>query len=431
MNNQTNLKEKVQRFAYATQTNRYLQAISNGLMSALPVLLIGSIALLLAVLPIGSWQNFIKSTGIKNILLIPNSIATGCMALYASFLVSYKLAESFEKEPIMPALVGLFSFLLVTPISNLENQNVFLLSWFGVQGLFTALIVSLVAVRLYIYVLEKNWTIKMPNGVPATVSNVFTGLLPAIIVGVFFLIVSGLFMQTSYKSFTQFIYTLLQAPLSKLGGNVTSLLIIVLIQMILWFFGIHGSLVVSSIITTIYIPMDLQNMQALSNGMPLPNILGHQFYSIFSGIGGAGGTLGLVLLMLLFAKSKRLKSLGKLTVVPSCFTINEPVVFGVPMMFNPIMAIPFISVPLVQTLVAYIAIYIGLVPRLAGYQIPFGMPVLVNGFMQGGWRVAVLQVFLIFLSGVIYYPFFKKLDNKFLEDEKNADELEESNIVRE
>lgn len=415
-------KAELKQFAYVIQSNRYLQAISNGLMSAFPVLMFGSIAILLAVLPIGPWQNFIKSTGIKSILLIPNNIATGCLALYVSFLVAYKLAESFEKEPLIPALIGVFSFLLVTPISNIEKQNVFLLSWFGVQGLFTALIVSLVAARLYIYILDKKWTIKMPEGVPPTVSNVFTGLLPGVMVGIVFLVIAGIFMNTPYKSFTQFVYTIIQAPLSKVGGNIISLLVIVLIQMILWFFGIHGSLVVSSVINAIYMPMDLQNLEAFTAGTQLPNILGRQFYLLYSGIGGAGGTLGLVILMCFAAKSKRLKTLGKLAIVPGCFTINEPVIFGVPMLFNPIMAIPFISVPLVQTLIAYIATYIGLVPRVAGIQVPFGIPVLVNGFMQGGWRIAALQVVLIIVSVIIYYPFFKKLDNESLEQERSNED---------
>lgn len=416
-NSKSSFTEKIQKFAYILQSNRYLQAISNGLMSALPVLMIGSFAILLAVLPIGPWQTFIKSTGIKPILLIPNNIATGCLALYVSFLVSYKLAESFDKEPLVPALVSVFSFLLVTPISTLEKQSAFLLSWFGVQGLFTALIVSLIAARLYIFVLDKNWVLKMPDGVPPTISNVFSGLIPAVIVGVFFLVITGIFMATPYKSFTQFIYTLIQTPLASLGSNFTSLFIIVLIQMILWFFGMHGSLVVSSVLTAIYLPMDLQNLQAFSAGQPLPNMLGKQFYSLYAGIGGAGGTLGLVLLMLFMAKSEKLKTLGKLTIIPGLFTINEPVVFGIPLIYNPIMAIPFICVPLIQLTIAYVAEVIGIVPPPAGVQVPFGMPMFVGGIMQGSWRIAALQFVLIALSVVIYYPFFKKLDRQSLEEE--------------
>lgn len=231
--NQSSFKEKAQKLAYVMQTNRYLQAISNGLMSALPLLMIGSFAILLAVLPIAPWQSFIQKSGIQSILFIPYSISIGCLALYVSFLVAYKLAESFEKEPLIPAVVSAFCFLLVTPISVLEKQNAFLLSWLGVQGLFTALIVALVSARLYVFVLDKKWTIKMPAGVPETISNVFSGLLPAVIVGMVFLVIAGIFTVTPYKSFTQFIYTIVEAPLTALGNNYFSLLLIVLVQMLL------------------------------------------------------------------------------------------------------------------------------------------------------------------------------------------------------
>jgi len=423
-NNGSSWKEKAQKFGYVMQTNRYLQAISNGLMSALPILMIGSFAILFAVLPIGPWQSFLKATGIKSILMIPYNISIGCLALYVSFLVAYRLVESFDKEPLVPAIVSTFCFLLVTPISVFQKQNAFLLSWLGVQGLFTALIVSLISARIYVFVLDKKWTIKMPAGVPETISNVFSGMIPAVIVGMVFLVISGIFMSTSYKSFTQFIYAIVQQPLTALGSNYFSLFIIVLIQMLLWFCGMHGSLVVTSIISTVYLPMDLQNMAAYSAGNPLPNVLGKQFYSCFAGIGGAGGTLGLVILMTFMAKSKRLKTLGKLAIIPGFFTINEPVVFGLPMMYNITMAIPFIGVPLVQLTLAYIAISTGLVPRLAGVQAPFGMPIFVNGLMQGSWKIVALQFVLAVLSVVIYYPFFKKLDNKSLQEELSAEKAE-------
>jgi PTS system cellobiose-specific IIC component len=415
-----NINEKLQKFAYVMQSNKYLQAISNGLMSALPVLMIGSFAIMLVALPIAPWQSFLASSGLAKILLVPYNLSTGCLGLYASFLVGYKLAVSLEKDPVIPALLSIFCFLLVTPISMVEGANMFSLTWFGVQGLFTGLIVSLIATRLYAFFVDKKLTIKMPDSVPGTISNTFSGLLPAVIVGIVFIAVSGIFTNTSYGSFTQFIYAIVQTPLSKLGNNFFSLLIIGLIQMILWFCGMHGSLVVGSFITALYLPMDIENLAAYTAGTEIPHILTQQFYNLFFGIGGAGGTLGLCLLMVFAAKSQKLKMLGKLSIIPGCFTINEPIVFGLPMMFNPIMAIPFIGVPILQILIAYMFMSIGLVPRVAGLQLPFGLPVLAGAFMQGGWRMAALQIFLIVVSIVIYFPFFKKLDKQSLLEEQQT-----------
>lgn len=169
--------------------------------------------------------------------------------------------------------------------------------------------------------------------------------------------------------------------------------------------------------------MDVENLVAFGQGVAgsdLPNILGKAFYNIFSGIGGAGGTLGLCILLTFVAKSKQLRTLGRLALIPSFFTINEPLIFGVPLILNPVMIIPFMTVPLVQTIVAYLAITSGLVPRLAGVQAPFGIPVFINGFMQGSWKISVLQLVLIVISVLIYYPFFKKLDNDYYQKEKLA-----------
>ena len=126
--------------------------------------------------------------------------------------------------------------------------------------------------------------------------------------------------------------------------------------------------------------------------------------------------------MLIFAKAKQHKAIAKLTVGPGCFTINEPIVFGLPLILNPIMAIPFITVPLIQTLVAYLAIAANIVPRLNGVQVPFGMPILVNGVLAGGWKVAVLQVVLIAIGMLVYFPFFKVLDKQALKSEEVSSE---------
>ncbi|WP_459478948.1 PTS sugar transporter subunit IIC [Clostridium saccharoperbutylacetonicum] len=416
--------EKVQKFAYTIQTNKYLQAISNGLMSALPVLMIGSFAIMFVGIPIAPWQAFLGTSGLIKILLIPYSLSIGCLGLYASFLIAYKLASSFQKDPIIPALLSVFCFLIVTPMDNVSGANMFSLSWFGVQGLFTGMIVALIATRLYVFLLDKKIVIKMPESVPATISNTFSGLIPAVIVGIVFITITGIFMSTGYGSFTQFIYSIIQVPLSKLGNNFFSFLIIGLIQMILWFFGMHGSLVVSSFITALYLPMDIENLAAYTAGTQVPHIITQQFYNLFFGIGGAGGTLGLCILMVFLAKSEKLKMLGKLSIIPGLFCINEPIVFGLPMVFNPIMAIPFIGVPIVQAIVAYLAIYIGLVPHVAGFQLPFGIPVVFSAFMQGGFMMALLQLALVVLSAVIYFPFFKKLDNESLLEEQEGGAVE-------
>lgn len=161
--------------------------------------------------------------------------------------------------------------------------------------------------------------------------------------------------------------------------------------------------------------MALDNMAALQNGTPvneLPNILGNTFYSLYAGIGGAGGTLSLLIVMILFGKAKKNKELAKLAIIPGLFTINEPIVFGYPLILNPVMAIPFISVPIIQILVAYAAMATGIVPPLTGVQVPFGVPVIFGAFIGGSWQAAVLQVVCVAIGVLVWFPFFKVSDNQ-------------------
>ena len=379
--------------------NIYLDSISKGLMGTLPILMIGSLALLFGVFPFDPWLNFIQSTGIEKYFLAASTVTTSCLSIYASFLIGHPLTEE----------------------SALSMQ------FMGAQGLFGAMIAALIATRLYCFFMTKEkLKIHMPEGVPPMIANTFSALIPGILVGFIFIFVSFGFSFTSWGSFSQMVYSVIVTPLNALGGSVWSLVVLLLVQMFLWFFGIHGSNVISGVITAVYLPMATANMEAYAAGKELPNILGNTFYDAFSGIGGAGGTLSLCIILLLFAKSKQNKEMGKLGIVPGLFTINEPVVFGYPLIMNPILAIPFILTPIVQTLVAYFAMAIGLVPPLTGVQVPWCMPIIIKPLLAGGWQAAVLQVVCIAIGCLVWYPFFKVSDNQRYKEEISAKGHEEA-----
>ena len=423
------ITDKAIAMAEKVSNNKYLSAISNGLMGTLPVLIVGSISLLLASLPIKPWLSFLNWLGLTSYLGSAYQVTVGCLAVYASFMISYQLAKNFDTDAIPAGMLGLFSFLVLTPFITLKKTTTLDISKLGAQGLFTAMISSLVFVSIYVFIAKKNIGIKMPDGVPPFVSKTFAGLVPFSVAGALAIIVASLFGKTSWGSFSDFIYAILATPLQHLSSSVWSLLFLILVQMIFWFFGIHGSLLISSFITALYLPMDVANMDALQNGVAnshLPNIIGYTFYNIFSGIGGAGGTLSLLIVILLMAKAKQLRAIGNLSIIPGLFTINEPVIFGLPMILNPLTVVPFVLTPLVQTLLAYWAIALGLVPHLNGIQVPFGTPVFINAFIAGGWRASILQVVLIAVGCVIYFPFVKALDSKDLKDEKAAAAKKES-----
>jgi PTS system cellobiose-specific IIC component len=171
----------------------------------------------------------------------------------------------------------------------------------------------------------------------------------------------------------------------------------------------------------IWLALTADNAAAFAAGKALPHIVNYQFYSNFMKIGGFGSTFGLALLLLFTAKSSQYKALGKLAIAPGFFGINEPIIFGLPIVLNPIMMIPFIIVPLVMAVIAYFAMSTGMVPYTNGTNIPWTTPPVIAGFLVSGWRGAVLNIVQIAISAAIYYPFFKSVDR--LAYKKEQDEL--------
>ncbi len=410
--------DKVLEFAARFQANIYLDSISKGLMGTLPITMIGSIALLLAVLPIQAWKDFITAIGVAPYLLAASTLTTSCLSIYASFLIGYRLAHHLQVDEIPGGLISLFAFFIATPLTD----GALTMSYMGAQGLFTALIASLLATKLYAALMKcDKLKIKMPPSVPGMIATTFSTMIPAILVGLIFIGIAVVFSYTPWGSFAEMIYSLVATPLMNVGGSIWSLVAIVLVQMILWFFGIHGSLVVGTVINAVYMPMALENMELYAAGTPageLPHILGNTFYALYAGIGGAGGTLSLLIVMFLFAKAKQNKELAKLAGIPGIFVINEPIVFGYPLILNPVMAIPFILTPIVQLLIPYFVTAIGLIPPLTGVQVPFGLPVIVNGFMAGGWTAALMQIIDIAVGCLLWFPFFKISDAQMYKEEK-------------
>ncbi|AUO07322.1 PTS sugar transporter subunit IIC [Paenibacillus sp. lzh-N1] len=417
MASQQKFSYKLQKVAGTIQQNRYMSAISNGLMSTLPFLIIGAFATLFSALAWEPYQNLIAP--VRAIIGLASTMTTGIIALYAVFFIAYRLAQAFDKDPLVSAATALLSFLIFTPIQTFDKVRALPLQWLGAQGLFVAMIVGLIAARLYIWIVDRNWTIKMPDGVPPTVVKTFSGLIPAVLVALVFVIVAGLFMQTSFGTVHDFIYTYLQIPLEGLGGSLGALIIALIIMQALWMFGIHGAIVILAIVKPIWMSLDLANLDAFQAGAPLPNIIGLAFWSIFCNY---APMLGFALLLVFLAKSKQLRTIGKLGLPGTFFSIHEPLIFGIPMVLNPLLAIPFIVAPIICAVLGYIATNIGLLPAPIGIYPPFGTPIFALGFIEGSWKLSAAQLVLIPISMLIYYPFFRALDKQALKKEHEAQE---------
>ena len=402
--------------------NRILKAVSTAFNMIMPLIIIGAIFALVSTLSIGGYQAFLQSSGIGKILALIGKFTTDLMALYVAFAAGYAYVrnEGMNNDAIPSGLLSVLAFFIMTPLTevmiNEVRTTVLSFDYLGSKGLFTALLVGLLVGFIYTFVTKKGWVIKMPDGVPPTVAKSFSALIPGFVITGIFLVINGIFNALTGATFSEWLYSVLAAPLSALSGSVITFLVLLFICQVFWFFGIHGGQVTIPFMMILFMQAGVENQAAFGTGQPMQNIVTVGFL-YFLMLGGAGNTMGLALDMLLFSKSKRYKSLGKLCILPSICNINEPVIFGMPIILNPVMAIPFLLVPQITAIITYFAMNLGLVslPRIALGAT--GTPLILDGWMIAGLSGIILEVILIALTAIIYYPFFRVQDHMACQEE--------------
>jgi len=388
---------------------KHLRAIRNGLAVTIPFIIIGSLFLIISNIPISGWDKIIG--GYADKLAVPVNVSFGMLAVLASLGIGYNLSKEVGVDPISGALLSLVAFFVtqVTDKYTLDTSN------FGSSGLFTAIIVSIIAVESMKFFIKKNIVIRLPEGVPPAVANSFISLLPgaAVIVLLWFIrVVLGF----DITAFLKMVFSPLVFALNTLPG----ILVYMLMVCLLWVVGIHGDNIMSAVGAPIFLQYITENSQAFLNHQPIPYITAQGFIDFFVNIGGTGATLALVILMI-GSKSKVYNSLGKLALPSGIFEINEPVTFGFPIVLNPIMMIPYIVTPLILTTVTYLLMYFHIIGRPV-ILVPWTMPPIISHFLVtgGDWRAAVWGLISIIISALVYLPFFKVAERRQLEEEKVA-----------
>lgn len=406
---------------------RYFQALRNGFMVIMPLTIIGSIFMLITDFPLAGYSDFMAGIFGSDwtSYIEPAYRATfNMMGFMLVATMSYKLADSYDMDKLSTAILSLVAFIVVSPKSLVTDggevvNQVLVMTWLGTQGVITAIIVSIVSVEVIRFCVRKNLVIRMPDSVPDMVSQSFSALVPGIILVLIMLIVNGV-CKVFVGSLHEAIYAIIQVPLQGLTSSLFAIIIVGGLNGFLWWFGIHPT-VVNSIVNPLLIANADAN-QILANAHNLSVSTGKigtiQMIDQFATIGGAGMTIGLIIAMIIVARSSRLKTMSKLAAVPACFNINEPLVFGLPIVFNPLMIIPVTLAPMVSVFISYIAMSIGFMPLFTGVMAPWSTPPIISGFLVAGWQGAVVQIVAIVVSVVIYYPFVKALDNQYRKEEK-------------
>ena len=453
---------------------RGVRAIKDGMMFTMPLIIVGAVYLLLFQLPIEAAANFVASLGngaVVNYLSHGYTSTFQIIAMVCAVGVGYTWAKNDGWEPLSAGVISLAAFLILIPDyvgtivaagedgamaaaaadsitaakAGIEGVDGALAlatpglnkTWLAGQGMIGAIIAGLLSGLIYSIFMKKDIRIKMPAGVPDGVAAAFTGLIPAAVICTLFLVIYGIADAIGGVTPIELIYKWIQTPLQGVGDSLPGVLLFETLIPLLWFFGVHGATVVGSVAQPIALMNQADNAAIFQRGIdaglsrdaaiaaigtdPNGHIFTEAFQNCFQAISGSGITIGLVIFMVFFAKSQQMKQVGKLGLGCGIFNINEPVLFGTPIVLNPKLLVPFVVAPLFCNIGAYLLTQVGFIPYTMGVTVPWTTPPILSGLLAMGWQAALWQAIALAASFFIYLPFAKSVDNDYLKAEQGEE----------
>ena len=418
----TNILLKV---AEKLQMNRYLTAIRNGFNTLLPIIICGAFCSLMTSVVCSTTTtgfSLAKISGLEwlgslaPIFDAANYATMNFIAIGLVILIAIDLGRHYgKKDPLLPIVaLGAYISMCVTTVSGTTDSgeaytvsNVLAVSFTNSQGLFMAIITGILSTELYLWLTRsKKLVIKMPDSVPPNVSASFSTLLPGMLTILAFAVFSFVFKGISGMTVSEAITMCIQTPFSYIITTVPGFIFLFMFSNILWSFGIHGPQVLQPIYVATMLVALQENTDAVLAGGVATNIFNRSFISVFSAGTGSGMTGMLALAILLFGKRKEQRAVAKLSLVPAVFNINEPMIFGLPIVMNPIYAIPFILAPVVSITWGYVMTAIGFATPMA-YAIPATTPIILKSFLATAGHIPTMiteatGLLLVFL---LYIPF--------------------------
>lgn len=426
------MKDKLQNVLLSisakVESNKYLGSIKEAFTMFVPFIIVGSFGSMLNILVAGAnglakWVPWLSK--LSPAFTTINFVTISCMSLPIAFLIGYKLAEKEQVPQLESGLIGLLSYLAVCPntistvVEGLKDPVVSSglgSGVIGAQGLFVSMIMSILAVKLFKVLTNIDAIkIKMPDSVPTGIARSFNILIPIFIIITVFSVAGCLFNAYTGKYINVWIYNIIQVPLQALANTTVGIVILSLVNQIFWFLGIHGGMVIEGVRGPLSAAGIAENISAVQAGGVATNILTRGFWTSFVVVGGGGITLSLLIAIFIFSKREDHKSIAKFSLIPGICGINEPVVFGLPLVLNPIFAIPFIINSAIAALIAIGATNIGFI-TCGILDCPPGLPVFITGFISYGFNGIIVQAIILAVTFVIWIPFVL-LSNKQVEIE--------------
>ena len=423
------LEEKFVPVAARIGNQRHLIAVRDGFIAIMPLTIAGSLAVLVNNLPIDMYKNMMNAVfGEGNWTQWGGNVwgATfAMMSILLAFTIAYNLAKGYGKDSLAAGVMGLAAYMTFGTFGEGGLSGLTT----GTGGIFIAIIVSLLSSEIFCRLSgNSKLLIKMPDGVPPAVSKSFAALLPVIItISLFALVRTIISVTLEMPDVIGSFYAAVQEPFMGLTNTWTAGLILAFIPAFLWTLGVHGANIIDPFMQTINADAIAKNVAALQAGDAAPYIINKPFFDAFVNMGGSGTTIALIIAIFIFArKNTQYSTVGKLSAAPGLFNINEPLLFGLPIVLNPILFIPFILTPMVNVSIAFFVTKLGWVP-VATVVAPWTIPPVLNGLLvTQHWSGAVLSLVLIVISVLVYLPFIAMANRaaKLNEEKMNEQKTE-------
>ncbi|MDD3139888.1 MAG: PTS transporter subunit EIIC [Lachnospiraceae bacterium] len=422
------IEKKIAPVANRLSRQKYLQALQNTFLALVPFFTIGSFALVITSPPMDyttmkggwlctffkGWQMLADALGpVLNYVFL---ITMPLMALYVAVGIGYFLAKHHKMQTIVPVFVTAASFFIAASMSAKGELS---FTYFDATGLFTALLVSILSFECYRFLVEKRiGYIKLEGGaIPPALVDSIGNLIPVLIVLITVSVVNNIILSLTGNGLPV-LMTMIMSPFVNMVDNVWGVLILAVVVMLFWWFGIHDSVITSALDPFFYSNLGA-NATAFAAGttaVALPYVVTTPFWWNFMAIGGSGATLGLAVLAMT-SKSKQIKTIGRIAIIPSLFNINEPLIFGLPLMYNPVMMIPFVLVMPLNGVLTYFAMSTGLVARTFAYA-SWNMFCPIAALIDTlDIKALILVILLIIVDIIIYLPFFKVYEKQKINEE--------------
>ena len=418
------LTEVLGNFATKVNSFRYIMVIKNAFASLIPVIITGAFGTLFSAMVFDNENGLARIKALsflaelKPISSAVSYVTLSFLTIYAVFLIGIELARLNNVKGIFPGIVAVMSYLSVNPFVyeyvNADNitviaENVLAKQYTDTKGLFLGMFVAIASIELYCWLgRQERLKLKMPDTVPTNVSESFSALFPTILTVAIIATARFVIKAVTGMYAYDIIYNIVQRPLEGIVQGLPGILLLMFIAQVFWVIGIHGNQMVKPVREPLLLAAIAVNTEAFEAGKEIPNIITMPFWDMYMSMGGSGVTIGLLIAILFVSKRDDMREITKLSLAPGIFNINEPVIFGMPIMLNPILAIPFIATPLITGTIGYIATSLGFAAK-AVVMVPWPMPPIVNAYLAtaGDIGAVVTQIICIIVSILIYLPFVK------------------------